>query len=169
MKRPVGVIVVVVLMFFGAGLLAWGSLAFFALGAVAVTAGPGGPMSQLFLEMGTVGAGIFLVLAIAYATLAILMWRLVHWARLGATAFVAVGLLLALIGILVSLPHPNSMVLAWQLLVIAVDAWIMWYLARPHVQGLFAAHRNQQQWGGKRRQHRAARSLFDGEGVKVQR
>ena len=51
MKRPVGLIVVVALMFLGAGLLALGSLAFFVLGAVAVTAGPGGPMSQLFLDV----------------------------------------------------------------------------------------------------------------------
>ena len=143
MKRPFGVTLVAVLMFIGAGLLALGSLAFFALGAIAVSAGPGGPMSQLFLEMGTVGAGIFLALAVAYATLAIFMWRLVSWARLAATVFIAVGLLFAVIGILASLPHPDIMVLAWQLFVIAVDAWILWYLARPHVKDAFDAQRHQ--------------------------
>jgi hypothetical protein len=142
MKRPFGLTVVAVLMSIGAGLLALGSLAFFALGAIAVSAGPGGPMSQLFLEMGTVGAGIFLVLAIAYATLAILIWRLVYWARLAATVFIAVGLLFAVIGILASLPHPDIMVFTWQLFVIAVDAWILWYLARPHVKDAFDAQRH---------------------------
>ena len=142
MKRPIGVTVVAVLMCIGAGLLALGSLAFFALGAIAVSVGPGGPMSQLFLETGTVGAGIFLVLAIAYATLAILIWRLVYWARLAATVFIAVGSLFAVIGILISLPHPDIMVFTWQLFVIAVDAWILWYLARPHVKDAFDAQRH---------------------------
>jgi hypothetical protein len=139
MKRPLGVTVVAVLMCIGAGLLALGSLAFFALGAIAVTAGAEGPMSQLFFEMRTVGTGIFLAFALAYATLAILMWRLVYWARLAATVFIAVGLLFAVIGILASWQHPDAMVFCWQLFVIAVDAWILWYLARPHVKDAFTA------------------------------
>lgn len=142
MKRPFGVTVVAALMCIGAALLAVGFLAFFLLGALAVTAGAEGPMSQLFLELGTVGAGIFLALAVAYATLAILMWRLVHWARLAAIVFIAVGLLFAVIGILASLPHPEIMVFAGQLFVIAVDVWILWYLRRPHVKDAFAAQRN---------------------------
>lgn len=142
MKRPFGVTVVAILMWIGAGLLAVGSLAFFTLGASAVTAGPGGPMSQLFLELGTVGAGIFLALAVVYASLAIFMWRLVYWARFAATVFIAVGLLFAVIGILVSLPHPDIMVLSWQLFVIAVDACILWYVARPHVKDAFDAQRH---------------------------
>jgi hypothetical protein len=109
-----------------------------------VTAEPGGPMSELFLKMGTAGAGVFLALSVVYATLALLMWRLVYWARLGTIVFIAAGLLLALLGILLSLPHPDILVLAWQLFVIAVDAWILRYVAQPNVQALFAAHRYRQ-------------------------
>jgi uncharacterized protein len=139
-KRPFGVTVVAVLMCVGAGLLALGSLAFFTLGELAVTAGAEGPMSQLFSEMGTFGAGIFLALAVTYAGLAIYMLRLVDWARLAAIVLILVGLVLAGIGILVSLPHPKIMVFAWQLFVIAVDASILRYLTRPHVKQAFAAH-----------------------------
>jgi hypothetical protein len=138
MKRPVGVTVVAVLMCIGAGLLALGSSAFFVLGAVAVTAGAEGPMSQLFSEMGTVGAGIFMALAVVYATLAIYILRLASWARLATMVFIALGSLFAVIGILVSLPHTVIMVFAWQFLVIAVDAGILWYLMRPHVREAFA-------------------------------
>jgi uncharacterized protein len=139
-KRLFGVIVIAVLMFIGAGLLALGSLAFFALGELAVTAGAEGPMSQLFSEMGAFGAGIFLALAVAYAVLAICMLKLVHWARVAAIVLISVGLGLAAIGILVSLPHPKMIVFAWQVFVIAVDVSIIWYLTRPHVKQGFAPH-----------------------------
>jgi uncharacterized protein len=139
-KRPFGVIVVAVLMFIGAGLLALGSLAFFALGELAVTAGAEGPMSQLFSEMGAFGAGIFLALAVAFAVFAICMLKLVHWARVAAIVLISVGLGLAAIGIVVSLPHPKMMVFVWQIFVIAVDVSILSYLTRPHVKKAFAAH-----------------------------
>jgi len=141
-KRPFGVTAVAVLMCIGAALLALGSLGFFVLGGGAVTTGAGGPMSQLFSEMGTIGAGIFLVLAAAYATLAIYLLKLASWARLATIVFIALGSLFAVIGILASLPHPDFLVFAWQLLVIAVDVWIMWYLLRPHIKNAFAARRH---------------------------
>lgn len=58
MKLPFGVTVVAFLMCIGAGLLALGSLGFFVLGGVAVTAGAGGSTSQLFSEMGAIGGTI---------------------------------------------------------------------------------------------------------------
>jgi Na+-transporting NADH:ubiquinone oxidoreductase subunit NqrB len=141
MKRPLGVTVVALLMCIGAGLLALGSLGFFVLGGVVVAAGAGGPTSQLFSEMGALGAGIFLVLAVVYATLAIYVFRMVYWARLASVVFIAVGLLFAALGIAESLPHPDFMVHAWQFFVIAIDAWILWYLATQHVKDAFAARR----------------------------
>ena len=142
MKRPFGVTIVAVLMCIGAGLLAIGSLGFFVLGGAAVAARAGGPTSQLFSEMGSIGAGIFTILAVIYAILAIYMFRLVSWARLASISFISVGLFFALIGIVGSLPHPDFMVLAWQLFVIAVDTWILWYLATPHVKDAFAVPGN---------------------------
>lgn len=141
MKRPFGVIIVAALMCIGAGLLAIGSLGFFVLGGAAVTMRAGGPASQLFSEMGSIGASLFTILAVIYATLAIYIFRLV-WARLAAITFISVGLFFAAIGIIGSLPHPDFMVLAWQLFVIAVDAWILWYLATPHVKAIFAVRGN---------------------------
>jgi len=132
--------VVAVFMFIGAGLLALGSLAFFALGELAVTAGSEGPMSQLFSEMGAFGAEIFLALAVAFAVLAICVLKLVHWARVATIVLISVGLGLAAIGILVSFPHPKMMVFAWQVFVIAVDVSILSYLTRPLVKRAFAAH-----------------------------
>ena len=139
MKRPYRVTVVAVLMCIGAALLALGSLGFFLFGGTVVTTGTGGPTSQLFSEMGGIGAGIFLALGVVYATLAIYMFRLVRWVRRAAIAFIAVGLLFAVIGILVSLAHPDLMVFVWQLFVIAVDAYTLRYLMTPHVKDAFAS------------------------------
>lgn len=139
MKRPFGLTLVAILMWIGAGLLALGSLGFFLLGAVAVTSGADGPMSQLFAHMGTVGGALFLVLAVVYAALAVYLLRLADWARSAAIAFIAFGMTFAIGGIAASLPHPDVMVFAWQLFVIATDLWILWYLTRSHVKEAFAS------------------------------
>jgi hypothetical protein len=131
---------VAILMWVGAVLLGIGSLAFFAFGKLAVTIGSGGPMSQLFSDMGTFGAAIFLALAAGYVLLAICVVRLVHWARVATIVLLWVGLGLAAVGIFVSLPHPKITVLAWQLFVIAVDLSILRYLTRPQVKKVFDEH-----------------------------
>jgi len=141
MKRPFGVTVVAILMFIGGGVLAVGSLMYFLLGAVAVTAGAEGPMSRLFSDMGTIGVAIFVTLAAAYLILAISIFRLVCWARLASIVSIAFGLFFAIIGILVSFPRPDMMVFGWQLFVIAADIWILAYLMRPHVREVFNVER----------------------------
>jgi hypothetical protein len=139
MKRPGGIIAVSVLMCLGASLLALGSVAFFVFGEMAVTLGNEGPMSALFAGMGTVGAVIFVTLAVIYTVLAISLWQLRWWARGASIAFIGLGLLFAVLGILRSLPHPLLGVLAWQIFVIVVDLGILSYLSEPHVVRLFAA------------------------------
>jgi len=141
MKRPLGVIVVAILMFMGGGVLAVGSWMYFLLGAAAVTAGAEGPMSRLFSDMGTIGVAIFAILAAAYLILAISIFRLVYWARVAAIVSIGFGLLFAIIGILVSFPRPDMMVFGWQLFVIAADIWILAYLMRPHVREVFNVER----------------------------
>lgn len=139
MKRPFEVTAVAALMCIGAGLLGLGSLGFFVLGGGASTPGDGGPTSQLFFQMGSIGAGIFLALAVAFAVLAAYIFRLASWARVPTILLIAVGALFAGIGILVSLPHPDFMILSWQLFVIAVDAWILWCLTTARVKEAFAS------------------------------
>jgi hypothetical protein len=89
--------------------------------------------------MGAAGAGIFLVLAVVYGSLAIYIFSLVSWARLAALVFISVGLFFAVFGILGSLPHPDPLVLTWQLFVVGVDAWILWYLRTRLAKDAFGA------------------------------
>lgn len=139
MKHSFGLKLIAFLMFAGVGLLVLGSLSFLKWGALEGTTGTGGPMYQLFADLGKVGAEVFLALAGAYVVLAICILRFVSWARPVTIAFIAVGLLFAGVGILISLPRPDTAVCAWQLFVIGIDAWIIWYLTRPLVKDAFKA------------------------------
>ena len=79
------------------------------------------------------------MLAVAFAILAIYIFRLTSWARVPTILLIAVGALFAGIGILASLPHPDYMILSWQLFVIAVDAWILRCLTTARVKKAFTA------------------------------
>jgi|SRR5215469_6665691 len=139
MTRPIGVTVVSILMCLGAGLLALGSLAYFTLGKTTVTFGNEGPMSALFARMGAFGGGLFLALAIIYVTLAICLWELRALARTTSIAFIGLGQLFALLGILRSLPHPHPGVLAWQIFVVLTDVGILWYLSTARIVKIFSS------------------------------
>lgn len=138
MHKTIGVIVVAMLMFSGAAILAVGCTMLLLLGVPAVTLRDGGPMSALFAGMGTYGAVLFLVLACIYVVLAVSLLELRTWARPLSVYFIGIGLTFALVGIIVSLPHPALGVLAWQSFVIAVDLGILRYLTRPHVKQNFS-------------------------------
>lgn len=138
MQKPIGIIIVAVLMFLGAGILAIGCTFLFLMGVPAVTLRDGGPMSALFAGMGIYGAVLFLILACVYIVLAVYLLELRFWARPASALFIGIGLTFALVGILVSLPHPVMSVLAWQLFVIAVDLGILRYLTQPHVKQIFS-------------------------------
>ena len=137
MKRPFGVTAVAVLLCIEAGLLALGCVAFFVLRAVAVPSGARS-LSELSGKMGTIGGGVLFVFAAVYITLAIYMLKLIYWARPATIGFISAGLILAVIGILASLPRPGILVFVWSLFVIAVDVWILWYLTKPTVKDAFA-------------------------------
>lgn len=140
MRRPFGVKVAAALMCVCAVLFILGFLGFFFISGVIVTFGNVRSTSQLFLEM---RAGIFLVLGVAYAILAVYIFRLSFWARISAIVLVSVSALYAIITILALLPHPDIVILAWQLFAIAVNAWIFVCLTRPVVKEAFASQRRQ--------------------------
>ncbi|MFY9529788.1 MAG: hypothetical protein WBC04_12330 [Candidatus Acidiferrales bacterium] len=146
MVRPTGVTIIAVLMFVGAAFLALGSLAFFFVGGMAMTGGDTGEpmrMSAVFAGMGMSGGVFFLLLAGVYAVLAIDLLKLLNWARLACMAVIVIGTLVAT-GVFASIVHlaTATAVVALQLLVIALDAWVVWYLVQPHVKQAFDAAPN---------------------------
>ena len=134
MKRPFGLVAAAVLTY-----LVLVSETLFTWTALAETTGNSRVAVRLFSGIGLTGATIFLAFVVVYAAMAIYMVRLGYWARRAAIAFIAVALLVGIVGLAASLLHRETMLVATQLLVIVVCAWIMWYLMRPKTKDAFSA------------------------------
>jgi hypothetical protein len=139
MARPTGVTIIAVLMSIGAAFLTLGSLASFLVCGMVVTGGNAGePLSAAFAGMGVSGGIFLLLLAGVYIVLAIDLLKLLNWARLACMTVIVIGALVAT-GVFASIAHLATAVVALQLLVIALDVWVVWYLVRPHVKQAFGA------------------------------
>ena len=143
MKRPAGVTIIAVLTFFGAALLALGSIAFFFVAVMVMTGGDAGdPISVAITGMGVAGGFSMLVLAGGAACLTIGVVQLSEWARIASIASIAVGIgctifsLFALKGYLVIPVLPSILC---HLLVMATAVWMLAYLLLPRVRQVFGA------------------------------
>jgi len=142
-KRPAGVTIIAVLTFFGAALLALGSIAFFFVAVMVMTGGDAGdPISVAIAGMGVAGGFSMLVLAGGAACLTIGVAQLSEWARIASIASIAVGIgctifsLFALKGYLVIPVLPSILC---HLLVMATAVWMLAYLLLPRVRQVFGA------------------------------
>jgi hypothetical protein len=142
-KRPAGVTIIAVLTFFGAALLALGSIAFFFVAVMVMTGGAAGdPISVAIAGMGVAGGFSMLVLAGGAACLTIGVAQLSEWARIASIASIAVGIgctifsLFALKGYLVIPVLPSILC---HLLVMATAVWMLAYLLLPRVRQVFGA------------------------------
>jgi hypothetical protein len=142
-KRPAGVTIIAVLTFFGAALLALGSIAFFFVAVMVMTgADAGDPISVAIAGMGVAGGFSMLVLAGGAACLTIGVVQLSEWARIASIASIAVGMgctifsLFALKGYLVIPVVPSILC---HLLVMATAVWMLAYLLLPRVRQVFGA------------------------------
>jgi len=142
-KRPAGVTIIAVLTFFGAALLALGSIAFFFVAVMVMTGGDAGdPISVAIAGMGVAGGFSMLVLAGGAACLTIGVAQLSEWARIASIASIAVGIgctifsLFALKGYLVIPVLPSILC---HLLVMATALWMLAYLLLPRVRQVFGA------------------------------
>lgn len=143
MKRPAGVTIIAVLTFFGAALLALGSIAFFFVAVMVMTGGDAGdPISVAIAGMGVAGGFSMLVLAGGAACLTIGVAQLSEWARIASIVSIAVGIgctifsLFALKGYLVI---PVLLSILCHLLVMATAVWMLAYLLLPRVRQVFGA------------------------------
>ncbi len=146
MQRPTGVTVIAVLDFIGA---AFGAL--FAIGAfvggtfigaiisqAASQSGRGGMGAGIGAAIGAVIGVFFLIMAALSALLGWGMWSLKEWARIVQIVFAAIGACLQLLGIMGSMAHLNIFAVLWNLLWLAVNAYIIYYLIQPPIKAAFA-------------------------------
>lgn len=141
MERPTGVTILAVLSFIGAGLcLLLVPIIFLGGAALMGMAGAAGRPGAGFLA--ALGAGlafVFLALAILYAATGYGLWSLKNWGRILAIVLVVLGLLSGAAGVMSSLMHFRMLLLIRELIVVAIDVWIITYLLKPHVKQAFGA------------------------------
>lgn len=147
MQRPTGVTVLAVLDFIGAAfwlLMAVGGF----LGATFL----GAIISQAAARSGggTIGAGLGAAIGVVlgifgliFGGIAILMgwgmWSLKEWARILQIVFAGIGACFQALGILTSLLHFHIFAMMWNVVWLAINAFIIYYLIQPQVKAAFAA------------------------------
>ena len=138
MQRPTGVTFSRFFGFIGAGFLVIGALLAFASGSLIAqvlknTPGLGNLAGGLVAVFGVVA----LMFAVLYAVTGYGLWALKNWGRILAVVLTAIGLLLTLIGLAAVFSNFGMSVLIWQIVKIAICAWIIWYLLQPTVKQAF--------------------------------
>ena len=140
MARPTGVTILAVLSFLGAGLYLLGAAVMFLVGSsagLAAMAGRGGGMGGPLAAMGAFAGIACLILAVLCLVNGIGLLKLRGWARLLTILLVLLGVVFEVLGIVRALPGMHVAIIVWQLILIAIDAWIVIYLFKPHVNAAF--------------------------------
>ncbi|HEV2315802.1 MAG TPA: DUF2127 domain-containing protein [Candidatus Acidoferrales bacterium] len=135
MARPTGVTILAVLSFLGAGLmlLVAASMLLFQ-----IAAGPGHALLGAPLAAMGAFAGIAcLILAVLYLVNGIGLLKLRGWARLLTILLVLLGVVFEILGIVRAMAPMMMGLIVWDLILIAIDAWILMYLFKPHVKAAF--------------------------------
>ena len=140
MARPTGVTILAVLSFLGAGLYLLTAAGMFLVGSsagIAAMAGRGGNMGGPLAAMGAFAGIACLILAVLCLVNGIGLLKLLGWARLLTIVLTAIGIVFEVLGIVRALSGMHVGFIVWDLILIAIDAWILMYLFKPHVKAAF--------------------------------
>ena len=138
MQRPSGVTVIAVLDFIGAGSCVIGALAFGAIvGLVATNGNPNSPLARFAGIGGAAGAAIFLFFAALSIAIGVGLLKLRNWARLVSIFFAVLGVVLIVVGFVLTRAHVNVFSSGMDVLFLALDGWIAWYLLSAKVKQAF--------------------------------
>lgn len=138
MQRPTGVSILAVLSFIGAAFALLAACGMFLLGAAGIAAaaggrGLGGPLAAL----GAFAGVAMLILAVIYVVNGVGLWKLQGWGRLLTIVLLVIGIIFEVLGIVRALPLMRVGFIIWELILIAIDVWILTYMFKPHVKQAF--------------------------------
>src|SRR5487761_143190 len=138
MARPTGVTILAVLSFLGAGLCLLAAAGMFLLGTagIAAMASEGRSMGPL-AAMGAFAGIACLVLAVLYVVNGVGLWKLLGWARMLTIILLVIGVVFGVLVVVRSLAPFMVGMLLFHVILIAIDAWIVMYLFKPHVKQAF--------------------------------
>lgn len=138
MQRPSGVTLIAVLDFIGATGCLIGALAFGAVtGLVASNGNPNSPLARAAGIGGAAGAAMFLLFAAISIAIGVGLLKLRNWARLVSIFFAVLGVVLIVVGFVLTLAHVNAFSIVIDILFLALDGWIVWYLLSARVKQAF--------------------------------
>ncbi len=138
MERPSGVTILAVLSFLAAALMLLGACGMFLLGATGMAAAAGGrALGGPLAALGAFAGVGMLILAAIYIVNGIGLWKLQGWGRLLTIVLLVIGIVFELLGIVRVLPMMRVGIIIWELILIAIDVWILTYLFKPHVKQAF--------------------------------
>ncbi|HEX6880574.1 MAG TPA: hypothetical protein VF135_09430 [Terriglobales bacterium] len=142
MQRPTGVTVIAVINFIGAGLLVFGALAAFFGGAfIGAIIGGGASHSGMGAGMGMLIGGVLGAVLLVFAAISGVvgwgLWGLKEWARIVQIVFAALAVLFRTLSLLLALSQGRIFGLPLALVLLAYNAWVIWYLIQPHVRVAF--------------------------------
>src|SRR3972149_12029915 len=145
MDRPTGVTILAVLNFLGAALYILIGLLFILgmgiRGGMMGQAGGEGSAGAMGMMMGLGGGAgvIFIVLSLIPLLIGWGLWKLKNWARIITLVLMALGALLALLGVALGGLAGEMFSAGFSGVFLLICAWIIWYLLRPHVKEAFGA------------------------------
>jgi hypothetical protein len=145
MERPTGVTVISIFQFIGAafcillavGMLIGGSFVGAIIGTAAGGDRAGATGVGIGMLVGVVGGIAFLIIAALHVLVAWGMWTLKNWARMVTLVLAAIGAVMQVFGVLGSLLHFHIFALIWSMIVLGINALIVWYLLQPQVKAAF--------------------------------
>jgi hypothetical protein len=143
MQRPIGVTILAVLAFVGAGFTVLGALAMF-LGGAVLSSLADVPQMRALAGAGGIILGIFFLAWAAFdAFIGIGLLKLQNWARIVTIVLAGLGLFFSAVGLLFSLTHVFGFfffgLLVRRIIVAAIEVWVIVYLLKPHVKQAFGA------------------------------
>jgi hypothetical protein len=130
MDRPTGVTILAVLNFIGAAILIIVGLLFMlGIGMAGGAVDSAGGMGVL-VTLGAVGGVILIVLGVIAGVIGIGLWKLANWARIVTIVCAVIGILGAVVGMIGGNIFSN-------LITLAIDGVILWYLFQSNVKEAF--------------------------------
>jgi hypothetical protein len=138
MQRPIGVTVLAILHFIGAGFAVLCGSGFLFGGTILALLGMSFPAAIASFWL-VVGAASFFAGAVLAIVVGVGLLRLRNWARLVSIVLAGLGWLFAVLGIFNALLHFSVFLTIRELLVAALYLWIVTYLLKPNVKQAFGA------------------------------
>ncbi len=141
MQRPTGITILAILDFIGAAIELLIAILFFAGGSFlsSITNAPGASMfGNMMGAAGLPGGVVFLLFAAIGFAIGFGFWKLQNWARIIQIVFLIIGLAFGLLGVVRVFSAFSAGILVYQLVVLGLEAFILWYVLTPAVKAAFA-------------------------------